>query len=57
VESESGVIVAGTDWSISVQSASVSDVPALQIMVHIIDDDERAAEILAPVIETLGALP
>jgi hypothetical protein len=41
VESESGVIVAGTDWSISVQSASVSDVPALQIMVHIIDDDER----------------
>lgn len=45
------------DWSVGVGTSGTDEEPRVSIVVRIIDDDARAAEILAPVSEALGTLP
>ena len=45
------------EWSVTVGTAGNEDDPKVGISVLIVDDDARAAELLAPLVDALGTLP
>ncbi len=45
------------EWSVTVGTAGNEDDPMVAISVLIVDDDARAAELLAPLVDALGTLP
>ncbi len=45
------------EWSMSVTTSGTEDDPMVGISVLIVDDDARAAELLAPLVDALGTLP
>ncbi len=45
------------EWSMSVLTAGNEENPQVAVIVRLVDDDARAAEILAPLVDALGTLP
>ncbi len=50
-------LVEEDEWSVSVTTSGSEENPRISIVVMIVDDDARAAEILAPLVDALGTLP
>ncbi|VAV93695.1 hypothetical protein MNBD_ACTINO02-1015 [hydrothermal vent metagenome] len=49
--------IEGDEWSVHVQTSGSEEDQEVAIFVSIVDDDARAAEILAPLVDALGTLP
>ena len=45
------------EWSMSVTTSGTEENPRVSIVVMIVGDDARAAELLAPLVDALGTLP
>ncbi len=45
------------EWSLSVTTSGTEDDPKVSVSLLMVDDDARAAEILAPLVDALGTLP
>ena len=45
------------EWAVTVRTAGNEENPMFGVVVKIVDDDARAAEILAPLVDALGTLP
>ncbi len=45
------------EWSMSVLTAGNEENPQVAVIVRLVDDDARAAEIVAPLVDALGTLP
>ncbi len=50
-------VAQGNEWTVAIRTAGSEDSPMLGISVLIVDDDARAAEILAPLVDALGTVP
>ena len=52
-----GADIEGDEWTVGVTTSGGEENPRIAIFVRIVDDDARAAEILAPLVDALGTLP
>ena len=55
-EGPRGARFRGMEWQVTVGVIG-SDPPLVMVTVDIVDDDARAAEILAPIVDALGTIP
>ncbi len=45
------------EWSLSVRTSGSEEKPRVAVVIELVDDDARAAEILVPLVDALGTLP
>ncbi|HDL41620.1 MAG TPA: hypothetical protein ENG98_01230 [Actinobacteria bacterium] len=50
-------VVEAEEWLVSVRTSGGEENPRVSVFVRIVDDDARAAELLAPLVDALGTLP